>query len=119
MSEVEQQPGTDSSNTVQLVYILYLVGLVIGITCVVGVIMAYVNRDEAQDWLKVHYQFQIRTFWIGALYVGIGVLTTPLFGLGVLVMIFWMIWVIIRCVLGMKALEKKQAPANPTTWLIG
>ena len=45
-----------------IVYILYLVGLIAGITTVVGVVIAYVNRADAPEWVQSHYQFQIRTF---------------------------------------------------------
>ena len=54
------------AGTAKLVYILYLVSLLIGITAIVGLIIAYVNRDDAPGWLQTHYRFQIRTFWIGA-----------------------------------------------------
>ena len=63
-------PGRSNAN---LVYILYLLALVVGITAIIGVVMAYINRNAAPDWLKTHYTFQIRTFWISLLYTVIGV----------------------------------------------
>jgi uncharacterized membrane protein len=39
-----------------------MVCLLFGITGVIGVVMAYINKDDAAEWLKTHYQFQIRTF---------------------------------------------------------
>ena len=66
--------SANDAGTAKIVYILYMVGLVMGITGIVGVVLAYVNKDNAPEWLKSHYQFQIRTFWIGALYIFVGCL---------------------------------------------
>ncbi|HEY6104626.1 MAG TPA: hypothetical protein VIV59_01495, partial [Anaeromyxobacteraceae bacterium] len=54
-------------NVAKVVYVLYLVSLVTGVTALVGVVMAYVYQGDAPDWLKTHYRFQIRTFWLGLL----------------------------------------------------
>src|SRR5690606_8593675 len=51
-----------------VVYILYLAGLVIGISGLVGLVIAYVNRGKAGGFVESHYTWQIRTFWIGLLY---------------------------------------------------
>jgi uncharacterized membrane protein len=109
-----EKPVTD--DTAKIVYILYLVGLVFGLTGIVGVVMAYINRDDAPEWLKSHYQFQIRTFWIGGLYMFIGVILAIVL-IGYLVLLFWMIWLIVRCVKGMKSLDQKEAHPNPTGWM--
>jgi len=50
--------------TATLVYILYLVGLIIQVTHLIGVIVAYIYRNDGPDWVRTHYRFQIRTFWI-------------------------------------------------------
>lgn len=105
-----------SSGNVKLIYILYLVGLVFGITGIVGVVMAYMNHDDAPDWLKTHYRFQIRTFWIGALFMFVGGLLSIIL-IGWLVLLFWVIWLIVRCVKGMKYLECREAHPNPTGWM--
>ena len=110
--------GEVSTSNAKLVYILYLVGILIGITGLVGVIMAYVNRGDAPDWLKSHYQFQIRTFWIGLLYMVLGSLLL-VFIVGYFIWLFWLIWLIVRCVVGLKQLEKNEAVNNPTSWMFG
>jgi uncharacterized membrane protein len=102
--------------TANLIYILYLVGLVVGITGLVGLIMAYVNKDEAPAWVQSHYRFQIRTFWIGLLYAVIGGVTTPIL-IGFLIVLFAVVWWIIRCAKGMKAVGEGRAVADVTTWL--
>ena len=110
--------GEVSTSNAKLVYILYLVGILIGITGLVGVIMAYVNRGDAPDWLKSHYQFQIRTFWIGLLYMVLGSLLL-VFIVGYFIWLFWLIWLIVRCVVGLKQLDKNEAVNNPTSWMFG
>lgn len=113
-----EKPTTES--TAKVVYILYLVGIVIGITGIIGLIMAYVNRADAPDWLKTHYQLQIRTFWIGSIF---GLICFWLFNmnsnqfLGIPVLLFWLVWLILRCTKGMKFLGKKEAYPNPESWL--
>ncbi|WP_321276804.1 hypothetical protein [Thiomicrorhabdus indica] len=89
-------------------YILYLVGLVIGLTALVGVIFAYVKRSEENpDWLNAHYSFQIRTFWYGLAYLIIGSLLSVII-VGWLVILFWIIWLVVRCVKGMSALDAQR-----------
>ncbi|NLG74719.1 MAG: hypothetical protein GX535_00625, partial [Xanthomonadaceae bacterium] len=61
----ERAANTDMA---KIIYVLYLVGLLTALTSLVGVVMAYIYRDEAPDWLKTHYTFQIRTFWLMLLY---------------------------------------------------
>lgn len=111
---VTERPA--STDTAKIVYILYLVGLATGLTALIGVIMAYVNRDEAPDWLKSHYQFQIRTFWIGLLYCVVGFILSVVL-IGFLVLLFYVIWLILRVVKGFKHLEQRQPVPDAETWL--
>lgn len=115
MNEVTQQ-APSSEGTAKVVYILYLVGIIFGLTGVIGVVMAYINKREAPDWLQTHYQFQIRTFWIGLLYVLIGMVSSVIL-IGYLVLLFWVVWLVIRCVKGMKSLDQKEAHPDPAGWL--
>ncbi|GAC13687.1 DUF4870 family protein [Aliiglaciecola lipolytica] len=114
MNEVIE-PSQNTQGTAKIVYILYLVGLVFGITGIIGVIIAYINKNDAPDWLQTHYRFQIRTFWIGALYIVIGSILSLIL-IGWLVILFWIIWLIIRCAQGIKALDANRAIENPTSW---
>jgi uncharacterized membrane protein len=106
----------DSGSTANLIYILYLVGLVVGVTGLVGVVMAYLNRGGAAEWVRTHYQFQIRTFWIGLLGSIVGFLLTFIL-IGFLVLLAVAIWFIIRCVKGMQCISRREAYPNPETWL--
>lgn len=110
--------GQAARNTVNIVYLLYLASLVFGITALIGVVMAYINRKEAPSELATHYDFQIRTFWIGLLYVVIGAVTSMIV-IGWFLLLLWAIWLIIRCVKGMKYLSREQAHPDPTSWLFG
>lgn len=99
-----------------LIYILYLVGLVVGITSIVGVVMAYMGKgDEAPDWLKSHYRNQINIFWKAVLYSLIGVVLTIVL-IGILILIFALIWYIVRIVKGMQALSNGEPVADPSSW---
>lgn len=112
----ELSVGNESTGTVKLIYIFYLVGIVVGFTSVIGLIIAYIYRSDAAEWLKPHYRYQIRTFWIGLLY---GIVTTVLmFALvGYFLYFLLVIWLVVRCVKGLKALGEKVPPAKPATWL--
>lgn len=116
MNEATAQEKPSTEGTAKIVYILYLIGVMIGPTGIIGVIMAYVNQADAPDWLKSHYQFQIRTFWIGAIYMVTGMILSLVI-IGWFVLLFWVIWLIIRSIKGMKALDQKEAHPNPTGWM--
>lgn len=108
--------NAEDAGSAKLVYILYLVSVIFGLTSIIGLIMAYINRGEAPTWLQSHYQFQIRTFWIGMLYGFIGLVLAPIL-IGWFVLIFALVWFVVRCVKGLQALDKKEACSNPTTWM--
>ena len=107
--------NTAKPGPAKIIYILYLVSILIGLTAIVGLIMAYVNKDDAPDWLKTHYQFQIRTFWIGALYLFTGLLFAQFF-IGAIILLFTLLWLIVRCAKGFKYLDRGQAYPNPAGW---
>ena len=101
-----------------IIYALYLLNFIIPFGALIGLIMAYVNKGEADDFLQSHYQFQIRTFWIGLLYVIIGGLLAVIV-VGWLIILFYIVWLIVRCVKGLKYLSKKQPMPDPTSWMFG
>lgn len=105
------------ANTTKIIYILYLVGIVMPILTVIGLVMAYVNRESTDEWLNSHFQFQIRTFWIGLLFSMISSLLTFIF-IGYFFLLATAIWFIIRCVKGLKYLDQQQAHPNAITWMI-
>lgn len=100
------------------VYALFLATLLTGVTALAGVIIAYVMRRDAEDWLKSHYAFQIRTFWIGLAGAAIGTVLIPVLGLGFLVWVAVLLWFLVRSVAGLSKLLNNQPYPNPTGWLL-
>jgi uncharacterized membrane protein len=101
-----------------IVYILYFVGYFTGITALVGVIIAHVQIGDADPMLRSHYQFQIRTFWIGVLYVAVGIVLSMIV-IGIAVLLWWFIWSLIRNVKGLLALNEGRPVGNPRSWMFG
>ncbi|TGP48421.1 hypothetical protein EN873_34635 [bacterium M00.F.Ca.ET.230.01.1.1] len=101
-----------------VIYILYLASLVIGITGIVGIVLAYINRGKAGGFVESHYTFLIRTFWIGLLYALISVVLMMLV-IGFVLMLAVAVWFIARCILGIQALQRGEPVKNPQSWLLG
>ncbi len=88
-SEPPISTNPNERGNANLIYILYLVACVVGVTAIVGVVMAYMGKDEAPDWLKSHYHNQINIFWKALLYSVIGaVLSIILIGLLIMLAAF-------------------------------
>jgi uncharacterized membrane protein len=88
-----------------LVYALYTVSILVGITLVGGVVVAYLKRDDAAGtWLESHYRWQIRTFWWALGWAAIGVLTSLIL-VGFLVLFATMVWFVYRVAKGWLALR--------------
>jgi uncharacterized membrane protein len=85
-----QPPLVSNYGLVLTVYILYLVGFLMGITVLVGLIIAYLQRDKTDRVSQSHFQFQITTFWIGLLYFFVGFITIHI-GIGALILLWWVI----------------------------
>lgn len=107
-------PGPDN---VKLVYFLYLASLVLGISSIVGLVFAYLNRGKTGTWVESHYTYQIRTFWIGLLYTLIS-LALAMALVGFLLIIAVVIWFIVRTVIGLQKASLGQPIENPKSWLI-
>lgn len=114
----QETEEVSSTTTATIIYVLYLANFILPFTGLIGVIMAYVNKGTESNLLESHYQFQIRTFWIGLLYLLIGALFTFIV-IGWLLLFFYVIWLIIRCAKGIKLLHERKAVPQPTSWLFG
>jgi len=103
-----------------VIYILYLAhfvpvfGWVAG---VVGLVLAYVERDNAPAWLKSHYTFQIRTFWIGLLYYVVAIVLCAIL-IGIPLLLATLVWFIVRCALGLSRLSRGEAYPTPESWTV-
>jgi len=115
-----QRPIVSDSIFAVVIYLLYGLGYFTGISALVGVIIAHVkvDEDDTDPVLRSHYRFQIRTFWIGLLYLAIAIpLCLALIGLPILV--WWYIWSLIRIVKGFLLVIERKPIAKPRSWLFG
>ena len=113
-----QRPIVSGYFLVIAVYLLYGLGYFTGISALIGVIIAHLKVDDADPVLRSHYRFQIRTFWIGLLYLAIGIpLCVVLIGIPILA--WWFIWSLIRIVKGMLLVIEHKPIVNPRSWLFG
>lgn len=100
------------------VYALYALGFFTVITAVIGLIIAYVKASTAGDVWHSHFQFQIRTFWIGLLYFIAGFALLYFF-IGLPIILWWTIWTLVRIIKGAILLHDKCPIAEPASWLFG
>lgn len=101
-----------------IVALLYISSLVVGVTGIVGVVLAYVWKGEANraPWEASHFQYLINTFWIGLIGSIIGFLTLILV-VGVFIWLAAIVLVIVRSVLSLIRAQKHEPMPNPGTWL--
>ena len=113
-----------------VVYALYLLGLVNGLTVLIGLVIAYANRDGATPRAYSHYLFQIRTFWMAiawwiiaaALFfwgipLSLILIGVPLLIVGGLILAMTHIWFALRCILGLVHISRGEGYPRPRTWL--
>jgi uncharacterized membrane protein len=114
-----------------VVYALYLLGCTNGLTILVGLIVAYLNRETAGPINASHYTFAIRTFWLSIWWFVIG-LALFLVGLALAVLLIGIpmliaggtimgaigVFFVVRCIMGLVYLLQGQAYPRPATWLI-
>jgi uncharacterized membrane protein len=109
-------PLSDERQMAMAIYILYLASFAFPPLAIVGVVLAYVSRDVAPDWLKTHYTFQIYTFWLGLLYWAVSIVLIVIL-IGIPLIFATMVWVIVRCALGLNRLMRREGYPNPQTWV--
>jgi uncharacterized membrane protein len=81
---------------------------------IIAVILNYVKRSDVRgSWLESHFRWQIRTFWFGALWVGLCLLFV-LATLGIGLIVAWVplalvgLWFIYRVARGWLRLKDRQ-----------
>ena len=112
-----QLPTDSQKNYMYITYAMYALGIFIGLTPIVGVILAYIKRDEMQGTVYYdHMQFLIKTFWVSLIGMVIGVILMLVL-VGYLVLLAVGVWYIFRVVLGIvKLLDNK--PVTPDGWFM-
>ena len=109
--------GGFDMNRPTIVSILYLSSFVLGITGLIGVILAFVWQGEPhEDWEATHYQYLINTLWIGLVGSVVGVVLTIVL-VGFFILLAVMALVVVRSVLSLINAQKRQAMPNPSTLL--
>ena len=114
------EPRPSLARLAHVIYALHAVSLLIGIVTaativgaflfswpsIIAVILNYAKRSEVRGtWLESHFRWQIRTFWFGALWVGLCVLFV-IATLGIGIFIAWIplgvvgLWFIYRIATG-------------------
>lgn len=104
-------------NRPTIISLLYLSSMVLGVTGLVGLVLAYIWKGEPHaEWETSHYAYLIRSFWLGLIGFGVGLLLA-------IVLIGFVIWVavgvliVVRSVLSLVNAQKQQPMPNPDTWL--
>lgn len=113
------QPPTPAGgfdlNHPTIISLLYLGSFVVGVTGLVGIVLAYVWRnDDPAGWEQSHYTYLIRTFWLGLLGSVIGVVLSVVL-IGIPIVIAVAVWVIIRSVVSLLKAQKHEPMPNPET----
>lgn len=101
-----------------IIYVLYCIGYFTGITAVIGVVLAYLQRRDAPEWLRSHYTYQIYTFWLGLAALVAGSLLTVVL-IGFVILLLWFVWTAIRLAIGLSELHKGRPIPRPTSLLTG
>lgn len=109
--------GGFDANRPTIISLLFLGSFVTGITGLVGIVLAHVWQGEGNDpWMRSHFSYLIRTFWIGFAasvvafflsFILIGFLLFPLIA----------VWVGVRSVLSMVKAQKQEPMPDPETLL--
>lgn len=111
-------------------YALYLLAYATGVSAVIGLIVAYVQRPSAGAVMASHYTFLIRTFWLGLLWCIVGaVVGGVLFAIGAVLSIILIgfpimalaglvwgaaaVWFGVRCIVGLVYLSRGEAYPRP------
>jgi len=100
---------------------LFMLGNIIGFSTILAVIIAYARKGDAPDWLKSHYNMQIRTFWyavLGLVGCGFMVATVILSPFGLLGMAVIWIWVLARSIIGLIRILDGRGIGNPNGYWV-
>jgi uncharacterized membrane protein len=101
--------------------------MTIGFGGALALILIYLYQDEAPEWLKSHYSFQKRTFWIAFASIlplffatGFNAVHNTLFSQIVLIGLFLSLftWIAARCVMGFNHLFYLRPYPTPKSWFV-
>ena len=106
---VKDEPLGSPKGPATAVYALYAVSFFVGITAIIGVIIAHVKKAEARGtWLYSHYAWQIRTFWWFVAWMVLGVILLVVV-VGYVVIAGALVWFVYRIAKGwLRLLEGRE-----------
>jgi uncharacterized membrane protein len=131
MSETASYEGVEDRTMPAIVYALYLIGIVNGVTVLLGLVLAYLGRDRCGPRTQTHYTFLIRTFWLWIAWLLIGIALVfwggifslilvglPFFSLGWAILALIHTWFAVRAIAGVIYLARDEAYPRPYSWLL-
>ena len=114
-ANVVNTSNSEVKNYVFIAYVTYALGLLILFTPVIGVILAFIKRDEAQGSIYAsHIDWLIKTFWVSLIGLLLGRLTILIL-IGWLILLVTAIWFIYRVVVGLIKLNEDK-PISTQGW---
>jgi len=122
--EVEEIGSKGAADMGLIAYFCYAISIIpmLQIGIIAGLVIAYTQRAAAEgSWRESHYEWLIRTFWIGIVFAGLAtVLSFATWGiLSGLAYGGLVVWYAIRLFVGWKGYSSKIAIANPDSLLFG
>lgn len=114
-----------------VIYVLYLLAIPTAfLSLILGVVLAYANRDRAGPAARTHYEFLIRTFWLSVVWIPVGVVVCivgailsvvlvgiPILIVGALMLACGKLWYVVRCILGIVHATRHDAYPRPEALL--
>lgn len=116
------QPNATSNggfdlNRPTIINLLYISSFFVGLTGIIGVVLAYVWKGEpGEAWEQSHYSYLANTFWIGLAGSVLGFLLLIVL-VGFLIWIATAVLVIVRIIMSMIAAQKREPMPNPGTFV--
>ena len=111
-----EQKGSDKLQTLKrltaTVYLCQILTFMLaGLPLLVGVAINFFKRNEVQGtWLESHFNWQIKTSWVAIAGFAVSGITFGM-GLGVVILIITVLWMIYRIAIGWYALTDGE-PIN-------
>jgi uncharacterized membrane protein len=110
--------GQFDLNRPTLIALFYIGSVVFGPLAFVGAVMAYVSRGEQREaWEASHYQYLIRTFWIGFIGIMVSIALFAIF-IGIFTLLGAIGLVIVRSVTAINLAQKREPVPDPSVWLV-
>jgi uncharacterized membrane protein len=107
--------GNFDMNKSTIISLLYIAGFVVGITGLVGGILALVWKDEvAGTWEESHLQYHVMTFIVGIIVGVVGIILSFVL-IGIPLLFALAVWVLVRSVMALLKAQKQEPIADPKT----